>query len=717
MHCLKKLKTTSVYNELINNYVLIVIFISLVLLIINNIFFLPLIIVFSLYLYKVSKKIVYISFGLSLIILIHLLVLKNLNPFFINDLDEVKIYDVVKNEDYQKLIVKKGLKKVIIYDSDLIEIYPGNVVKMVLEEQEILGERIEGGFDYSKYLKNNNIYKVYNLKDIEIIENRLNFNIVKYKLNDYLDNNFDEISKAFLKGLILGNKNDFDENFEKSIKENGIMHLFAISGLHVSLIIMMLEKSLRFLKIKKEETYINIFLFFYMIITNFSPSIIRAVLMYLLTLINKNKKMNLSSLDVICIVYLFLVLINPKYIYNLGFILSFLVSFFIILISPLIRDISTIKQSFYISFLSNILTLPIIINMNNEINILSPIVNVFFIYIVSTIILPFSFVSFIIPYLNNIYSLLCSVFIYLSDFSSKYFSLKIVVAEMSKLSVALFYYLVITVLFFYYNKKVFRRNIMILVLYIFLLSIVNPSFFKNEVLFLDLDDGDATLINSRSDECVALIDTGSGKNDEVTNFLKRKGIKKLDYLILTHNHDDHNGEANKIIREINVNKIVVSAYDNSVFSKTNKTIRVKKGDKIECGKISFTVFHPDRGYLDENDNSLILHTKIGKYYFLFLADATKGVEEKLLNENIIVDCIKIGHHGSTTSTSFALLERFMPRYAIIMSGRVKKFSFPRSETINTLNNYNVITYRTDLDYSIVYEFSKNKGYFRKTKKI
>ena len=95
MHCLKKLKTTSVYNELINNFVLIVIFISLVLLIINNIFFLPLIIVFSLYLYKVSKKIVYISFGLSLIILIHLLVLKNLNPFFINDLDEVKIYDVV----------------------------------------------------------------------------------------------------------------------------------------------------------------------------------------------------------------------------------------------------------------------------------------------------------------------------------------------------------------------------------------------------------------------------------------------------------------------------------------------------------------------------------------------------------------------------------------------------------------------------------------------
>ena len=532
-----------------------------------------------------------------------------------------------------------------------------------------------------------------------------------------MDKNFDSVSKSFLKGLILGNKNDFDEDFEKSIKDNGIMHLFAISGLHVSLIIMMLEKLLRLFRIKKEEICISVFLLFYMVITSFSPSIIRAILMYYLALINKKKKMGFSSLDIISIVYIFLIMINPKYIYNLGFILSFLVSFFIILFSPLIKEVSSNKQSFYISLFSNILTLPIIINMNNEINLLSPIANVFFIYIVSTIILPCSFISFFFPFLNNIYSSLCSLFVYLSELSSKYFSIKVVIAEMSKFSVALFYYLVLAILFFYFNKKVFRRNIMVLSLYIFILSISNPSFFKNEVIFMDLDDGESTLVNSRSDECVALIDTGNGKNNEVTSFLKRKGIKKLDYLILTHNHDDHNGEANTIINEIDVNKIVVSAYDNSVFSRTNKTIKVKKGDKIECGKISFSVLHPDGYYLDENDNSIILHTKIGKYYFLFLADATKSVEEKMANENIIVDCVKIAHHGSTTSTSPTLLKRFLPEYAIIMSGRVKKFGFPRIETINTLKNYNVIIYRTDLDYSIVYEFGKNKGKFRKTKSI
>ncbi len=97
--------------------------------------------------------------------------------------------------------------------------------------------------------------------------------------------------------------------------------------------------------------------------------------------------------------------------------------------------------------------------------------------------------------------------------------------------------------------------------------------------------------------------------------------------------------------------------------------------------ISFNILHPDKSYKDENDNSIIIHTKIGKHYFLFLGDATKETENKLINQNIKVDCIKISHHGSSTSTSPKMIEALKPKYAIIMAGRVKKFGFPNKKQL------------------------------------
>ena len=98
-------------------------------------------------------------------------------------------------------------------------------------------------------------------------------------------------------------------------------------------------------------------------------------------------------------------------------------------------------------------------------------------------------------------------------------------------------------------------------LLLFLFAASNSLYFKSypEIVFLDLYNGESTLISDCCNRCNVLIDTGDGKNNEVTAYLKRRGVKKLDYLIITHNHNDHNGEAYNIIREIAVNNIVVSA--------------------------------------------------------------------------------------------------------------------------------------------------------------
>lgn len=708
---LNKLKNTFVYREFINNVIIISIIVVLFLLTINNLYFLPLFVVYVFYIYKGNKLIILVSSIFIFVISVKLIVCKYSSfPQF----DKIKVNDVIQYDTYQKIIYKRGYKKIIIYDFDNLDIIPNDVISVELEESSILGERIEGGFDYQKYLKNNHIYKVYNLKKVNEINRSkfslFNFNIIKYKLNKYVNNNFSSNTRSFLKGLVLGNKNEFEDEFVESLKGNGTIHLFAISGLHIGIIIIIINKLLDFLKVKKKELIISLSLFVYLFITSFSPSVIRAVLMYYLSVLNKKIKLGLSSSDIISLTLLILLVIDPLYMYNQGFILSFSVSYFIILFTKLISKKSEIKQSFLISLVSNLFVLPIIVNMNNEINLLSPIINVVFIFLVSSIILPFSFLVMVLPFLKDIYENVVNIFSNVSIFVNENISIKVIMPSLSKISIAIYYYLLISILYLYYNKNIRRNLIVTILIFLFCVSFIKPMFQEDKTVFFDLDEGDATLIYEKSKECVALIDTGTGNNNEITNYLKRKGIRKLDYLILTHNHNDHNGEAKNILEEINVNKIVVSAYDNSEYSNYKNSIKVKSGDKLSCGSMSFNILHPDRHYDNMNDNGIVIHTKIGKHYFLFLGDASSSVEEKF--KNIKVDCVKISHHGSKTATSLSFIQSINPKYAVIMSGRVKKFGFPNSETISKLNSCNVMIYRTDLDYSIIYK----NGKFKKTKK-
>jgi len=187
-------------------------------------------------------------------------------------------------------------------------------------------------------------------------------------------------------------------------------------------------------------------------------------------------------------------------------------------------------------------------------------------------------------------------------------------------------------------------------------------------------------------------------------------------LILTHNHSDHNGNANLVLQNIKVKNLVISVYDNSLITKNVNIpkgvnlIKVKRGDELKCGKMSFKILNPDENYLNINDLSIVLYTKIGPLNFLFLGDVSKNIEEKLVNLNLQVDVLKIAHHGSVTSTAKSFIANVKPKYAIIMIGN-KKYSFPSIETINTLNEYNVKIYRTDYHYSIYYQVKNNKYQF------
>ncbi|MDD3999713.1 MAG: ComEC/Rec2 family competence protein, partial [Bacilli bacterium] len=415
--------------------------------------------------------------------------------------------------------------------------------------------------------------------------------------------------------------------------------------------------------------------------------------------------------DIISLCFIFLILFNPYFMYDYGFVLSFLASLVIILLSPLISKLGHFRQLLVISFFASLITLPVVININNDINLLCPITNVIFIDLIEGIILPLSLIIFMIPALSGVYEYMVIGFEKITIFISDYLYIPLRLPDFNFFSMIIYYLLLITVGLFYHKKTIRKSLIVTIVCFILLLS--NQKFFQvsGEVNFLDLVNGEAILIETPHSECTALIDTGDGSNNDVNDFLKSRAIKKIDYLFITHNHIDHNGAFFTIIKDFSVKNIVISAYDNSVIGNYPNTIRVKAGDRISCGKTDFLIYHPDQSYSDENDNSLVIHTKLGNKEFLFLGDAGEKIEEQLLNYQLTADIIKIGHHGSATATSPVFIAALRPETAIIQTGRIEKFGFPHNKTIATLEKYNVKIYRTDKNFSVKYRYRKNESIF------
>ncbi|MDD3348778.1 MAG: DNA internalization-related competence protein ComEC/Rec2 [Bacilli bacterium] len=707
-----RLKMTYVYRELINNYFVIAFALLLFAIFINHFMAIGFVVLYCLYLYRQSKEVFLILMMIFLAFTIHFLIIK-IN-YYVKETNEIEgtIIQIESKENYNKLFVKAKDYKKIVYDYDFMDLKPGDKIYVRGINLEVSGQRIENGFDYRAYLHHQKIDQVLQSEEIRVISTSFHLANISFLLHKYIAR-FPNKSQAFMKAIILGDDSGLPLDFAKGLQINGISHLFAVSGLHIGLLVIMIKKFLGLFQTSEQiVTIITIVILSgYLIATCAAASILRACLLYFGGLINKKGKFGLKTIDIIAIVFIVLLLFNPYYIYNTSFILSFLMAFMIILISPLIKKYHSQWQVLIISTIAIVITLPIIINFNNQMNLLSPLLNVVYIAFFSIFILPATLLVFILPFLANAYQYLLVVFEKIVIFSSKYINIRLVFPDFTEWQILIYYLLIIGIVYCF-KKCCYRK----MICGVFLLFLVVMAYYpvlniKGEVSFLDLANGEAILVHTPFSECTALIDTGEGKSEEVTNFLLSKGIRKLDYLILTHNHSDHNGEAKTILKNIKVKNIITSKYDNSIYAATSITKKVGIDEQIMCGKTTFQVLNPKIRSEDENDNSLVLYVKIGALGFLFLGDVSKRIEEQIANYHIDVDVIKVAHHGSITSTNPILLATFKPKYAIIQTGRVAKFAFPHSQTITTLHQFGVITYQTNKDYSIKYTYTKKSSSF------
>ena len=573
-------------------------------------------------------------------------------------------------------------------------------------------------FNYKKYLYNNKIYYLLNIESFNIEKTTNN---IFYKIKNLAFNHANKFkSKEYIYAFVLGSTSYIDNDVLSTYRENGISHLFALSGLHVSIFSAFLIFILKKLKVPELTRYILVFIFLllFSFITNFSPSILRATLLFFFLGINKVFYLNIRTINILYLVYILLTLINPFIIYNVSFILSFTAAFYLILSNDLTKSNNYFIGLLKISLISTLGTLPISIYYFGSINLIGFILNLIFVPYVSFIVFPFTLITFIVPKLYFILNILTSILESISMFTNK---LKLIVYFPK---VSIYFIIVYSILFILFIKTKKKKHIIFLIIITIFIKI--KPYLNSDILvyYIDVGQGDSILLSSPNRKENILIDTGGkisyekekwkerkNKNisDNIITFLRKLGINKLDYLIVTHGDYDHMGEAINLVNNFKVEKVIFNCGEiNDLEKKLIKVLNKKKIEYYSCIKeLSINnnkvYFLNTKEYENENDNSSVIYTKLNGYKFIFMGDAGVEKEKDILDKYNLsnIDVLKVGHHGSKTSTSKKFIDEIKPKYSIISVGKNNRYGHPNKEVLDTLNDSKI--YRTDQDGSIMFK--------------
>lgn len=585
---------------------------------------------------------------------------------------EAKVIKV--NQEY---ITVKSRYQYRIYCNEPYDYVPGMILLIDGDDIQIDEKHIKHHMSYRTYLKSQNIQGMIQANQIKVISKKKSIYILPYDMNHYIDNIARDKINIYLKLFVLGDKSSLDDEIYQQAKDIGISHLFAISGMHVGIILFALNYFLSLFYMKRNTYFIclGILMLLYNIMTGLSVSIMRASLLSFIVIINHHKKNKISSLDGLTLIFLLFIVYQPYMIYSVGFQLSFLISGSIILLGKQKRS-GALKQLYVVSFFAIIVSLPIILSMNHQIGLLNIIVGPFFIITVSTLLLPGAFIILIYPQLSNIYKIIAVgfekmiVFVHQSNIYFQY--------SINHWIYFVFYWVLIILTLRY--KRLNRRIIFIWVCFLFLL-LINPTSYISKVIIFDVNQGDAIYIQSQ--QCRMLIDTGS-KDDyhTVLNYFEGENINRLDALIMTHNHSDHIGEADSLIKSLNIENVYVS--NNPEIIKGVKAQILYENNHLECGHFDLQVIHADQGDSNENNNSIVFLMRGFDETWLLTGDIEEEVEKDIWNEiPSHIDHLKVAHHGSMTSTSDGFIDKLSIANAYISYGK-NNYGIPSSEVIDKL---------------------------------
>lgn len=556
-------------------------------------------------------------------------------------------------------------------------------------------------FNYKKYLSTKNIYHQLKINSYKKISNNKNiFYFIKQKILSHFNNN------PYLNILLIGDNSYVSKEISKSYQNNGLSHLFSISGMHVALIANIISKLLTKLNENKKALIISIFLLLYLKIVGLQAAVIRGVVFYILIQINKVFNLNIKLINLFILTLSITILINPKFIYDLGFQYSFSISFVLIYLSNILNGKYSLLKVSIISFL---VSLPISLYNFHELNFFSIFLNLFFVPLIVNIIFPVTVLTSVFTFLIPIYNILTSIMEKLSLLTSKISILKFTFMHLPIYFYIIYIIIIILIIINLKRKKYYPIYLLILILFIHynIPSFTNISY----ITMIDVGQGDSILIHSNKESI--LIDTGgkvssntSIAENTIIPILKSLGIKRIKYLILTHGDYDHMGESLNLIENFKVKTVIFNVgnynyLEQELIKKLNKK-KIPYYQNVEELSLNKNklYFLNTKLYDNENDNSSVIYTNINNHKILLMGDAGVGVEEELIKKYNLknIDILKVGHHGSKTSSSIDFVNYINPKISLISVGEDNKFNHPNQEVLEVLKNGKI--YRTDKEGTI-----------------
>jgi len=698
-----RLKHSSLYNDLLSNWHFICLTLILFLTLVNSgSLVIGLCLGFLLvYLFSQNRKFILLCLVLLFILGFQLVFYEQkYQTRFLGDFEGLGKIEKAKQNDYGKqYIVSLSHGKYLFFlKTEEGNFRVGDTVWLKGNISAAEPAHMPFGFDYRKYLKNLKIYGQIEIEEIAFVRHEFTLKAIKESIENYYDRSFSEQSATVLKALIMGSEDAFAKDLKTQINRVGISHLFVVSGLHVSVFILILTKVLQIFKVKEKYHFyiITPLLFGYLVIMNFMVSIIRVFVSEVMKQFNQRYRLNLTTIDRFCLNVILVLIINPYYLFQMGFILSYLVSGSLILSSRLLERFQKqkLRSGLIMCFVSLLASVPVVAWLSTEVNFLSALFNLVYIPFVSFVLLPLSLAVTFLPFLDGLYLSVVKPFLQVTGFLSR-IKWGILRFPHPTWLIIVLYYVLLGGLLACLERGEFKKALKAHGVFLaFLLLWLNKAWFNpvDRVLFLDLPKGEATLIISRFNRMNILIDTGEAGYEEVHQLLMKFGIKRLDYLILSHGDSDHAGEAWNIMNRFSVGTLVVSKYDDSsgirtaLLGKRKNTFFLEAGDSFRAGNLWFTVLHPAKPYSSPNNNSLVLYADLFGRTFLFTGDIEREAERDLAMRfsALKVDYVKIAHHGSLTSTSEVFLQAVNFQTAVIMSGYRNTFGFPNPLTLKKL---------------------------------
>jgi competence protein ComEC len=547
-----------------------------------------------------------------------------------------------------------------------------------------------------------------------------------------------EKNAGILAAMILGDTSQLDSEIKELYKESGISHILAISGVHISLLGITLYQLLRRTKIPLFLTAaLSVFIIFsYGILTNFSVSTNRAVVMLIVLIGASLIGRTYDILSATSLSALIILIQSPLQIMNAGFLLSFGAIIGIAVIYPILSNLITLKykimDAFLISFSIQIITLPIILYYFYEFPTYSIFINMI-ILPTSSIIILLAIIAGLaggiylplgrlligaVHYILNFYEMVCNI--------GKKLPGRIILVGRPEFLIILAYSAIL-VLFISMNRKKKVKSSMILLSFLIII-LIKPTNITFEVTFLDVGQGDGIFMRAPSGTTY-LIDGGSTDVSKVGQyriepFLKSKGVSKIDYAIMTHADADHisglkelmegmNQSDTRIgfIKDINKNFYngsiqikhlilpAISSKDDAykelvVLAESNgiPILYIKKGDIMEDGKLKITCLHPVPNFIftSRNAYSTVLSVNYKEFDLLLTGDLEEDGEELLVktleNSTVNYNILKVAHHGSKYSSYEDFLNIVKPEISIISCGLDNSYGHPHSELINRLKS-------------------------------